>query len=184
MERYYDNRYVGGTEALNLDLFVNKSDKDEAYYARRRQDIDRRIKEKSLTKQRRSEKVKNAVATAVRAGDRAKVIRGVVCVIAALTIITTLVVSSAQNYDLLVEINKTEETLMSLEHEYEALMLEFDTKMSNAAVEEYASTVLGMQKRENSQTEWIDLGTGDVFEYTAGRNVLVQLRDWLAGLGA
>lgn len=184
MERYYDNRYYDGVEALNLELFEKRSDKDEAYYARRREDIARRAQEKTLSKQRRIQTVKNIASTAVKAGDRADVIRLIIAVILGLSIITTLVVSSAQNYDLLIEINETEAELMSLEHEYEALMVEFDTKMSNAAVEEYASGVLGMQKRENSQTEWIDLGTGDVFEYTAGRSILVQLRDWLAGLGA
>ncbi len=63
--------------------------------------------------------------------------------------------------------------LTELEQEYEVLKVKFDTKMSDSAVEEYAVNVLGMQKRENSQTEYISLNVGNVFEMAD-----TQPNDW------
>ena len=85
---------------------------------------------------------------------------GIIVVIA----ITMLVSNRVDYYELTMDIEEANRTLTELEQDYEALRLEFDNKMSDTAVEEYAVNVLGMQKRENSQTEYISLNVGNVFE--------------------
>lgn len=79
-----------------------------------------------------------------------------------------LISSRMEYHELTQEINSANRQLELLQQDYEGLRVTFETKMSNSAIEEYAADVLGMQKRESSQTEWISLGGGDVFEYTGG----------------
>jgi len=79
-----------------------------------------------------------------------------------------LISSRMEYHELTQEVNAANRQLELLQHDYEGLRITFETKMSSSAIEEYATDVLGMQKRESSQTEWISLGGGDVFEYTSG----------------
>ena len=85
---------------------------------------------------------------------------GIIAVIA----VTVLLKGQVQHLELTREIEEANAELINLEQEYEALKIKFDTKMSDSAVEEYAVSVLGMQKRENSQTDYISLGVDNVFE--------------------
>lgn len=85
---------------------------------------------------------------------------GIILVIA----LTMLVGTRVDYHELTVDIENANQKLTGLEQDYEALRLEFDNKMSDTAVEEYAVSVLGMQKRENSQTEYISLNVDNVFE--------------------
>lgn len=87
--------------------------------------------------------------------------------------ITMLVGNRVEYHELTMDIENANSALTELEHEYEALRLEFDNKMSDSAVVEYAVNELGMQKRERSQTEYIRLDVGNVFEI-AGQ----QTNDW------
>lgn len=59
--------------------------------------------------------------------------------------------------------NKTTE-LTVLEQDYEVMKISFESKMSDAAIEQYAIKELGMQHRENYQTEWLSINNDDVFE--------------------
>ncbi len=59
--------------------------------------------------------------------------------------------------------NKTAE-LTVLEQDYEVMKIAFESKMSDAAIEQYAVEKLGMQRRENYQTEWLSINNNDVFE--------------------
>ena len=93
-----------------------------------------------------------------------------------------LVVSNMENHELTAQIEIANAQLQLKQQDYEAMCVEFDTKMSDAAVEEYAETVLGMQKRENSQTEWISLGSGDVFETTQPAKDSLWVRSKFASL--
>lgn len=94
------------------------------------------------------------------------------CVIAVIAV-TVLVSSRVDYHELTMEIEAASRELTDLEQEYEALRLEFDNKMSDTAVEEYAVSQLGMQKRENSQTEYISLDVSNVFEIDGK-----QSNDW------
>ncbi len=95
---------------------------------------------------------------------RSRLVRILAFAIIAVIAVTMLVSNRVDYHELTMEIEAASRTLTELEQDYEALRLEFDNKMSDTAVEEYAVNVLGMQKRENSQTEYISLNVGNVFE--------------------
>ncbi|MBQ1355901.1 MAG: hypothetical protein IIY72_05430, partial [Solobacterium sp.] len=61
-------------------------------------------------------------------------------------------------------IAERQQRLASLQDDYGNLMIKYDNTMSDAAIEEYARTKLGMQKREKFQMEWIEVGEEDDFE--------------------
>ncbi len=61
-------------------------------------------------------------------------------------------------------IAEREKQLAALRDDYQGLKVTYDNKMAPAAIEEYARTKLGMQKRERFQMEWIEVGREDDFE--------------------
>lgn len=61
-------------------------------------------------------------------------------------------------------IETCQETLDTLTNDNENLMIEYKTKMNNAAIEEYARTEMGMHKFENYQVEWISISAESPFE--------------------
>ncbi len=95
---------------------------------------------------------------------RSRFVRVLALGILAVIAVTMLISSRVDYHELTMEIDNANDKLTELEQDYEALRVKFDTKMSDAAVEEYAVSNLGMQKRENSQTEYISLNVGNVFE--------------------
>lgn len=66
--------------------------------------------------------------------------------------------------ELTAKIEQTEKDLTALKNDYDGLMVQYDTKMSDSAIEEYAREKLGMQKRENFQLEWISVGEQEEFK--------------------
>jgi cell division protein FtsL len=66
--------------------------------------------------------------------------------------------------ELTTAIEQSESELVTLQNDYDGLMVQYDTRMSDAAIEEYAENTLGMQKRENFQLEWITVGDEDDFD--------------------
>jgi len=82
-----------------------------------------------------------------------------------------------QHYELLQEISTANATLSELQQDYVDLSVTYESKMSNSAIEEYATTVLGMQKRDDDHTEYVTLGGGDVFESTTNDGIFEWLED-------
>lgn len=70
----------------------------------------------------------------------------------------------ARKNELATTIASREADLKKLEDDYQGLMVDYDTKMSDSAIQEYAEEKLGMQKRENFQLEWISVGEENDFE--------------------
>lgn len=70
----------------------------------------------------------------------------------------------ARENELTNNIEKAQKNLTTLCNDYEGLMVQYDTRMSNSAIEEYASEKLGMHKRENYQLEWITIDGEQDFE--------------------
>lgn len=87
--------------------------------------------------------------------------------------VTMLVSSHVASYELTLDIEKANARLTGLEQDYEALSIKYDTKMSDAVVEERAINELGMQKRDNSQTNYLTLNVDNVFEISGH-----QTNDW------
>ena len=126
-------------------------------------------KSKKLTAAQRAEEKKLRETREARN----RLVRILAFAIIAVIAITMLVNDRVNYHELTMEIETASKKLIALEQDYEALRLEFDNKMSDTAVEEYAVNVLGMQKRENSQTEYISLNVGNVFELSD-----TQPNDW------
>jgi len=61
-------------------------------------------------------------------------------------------------------IEKQNKELINLQQEYEAMLIEYETNMSDNAVEEYATEVLGMRRQESSQVQYVNMGATDAFE--------------------
>ena len=59
---------------------------------------------------------------------------------------------------------KQEAEVASLEQENRRMLTELEQKSSQKAVEDYAENVLGMQKLEKSQVEYVSLESGNVVE--------------------
>lgn len=84
----------------------------------------------------------------------------------------------AKKNELSTLIAEREAKLQTLKNDYDGLMVEYDTEMSDSAIQEYAESELGMQKRENFQLEWIEVGEQNDFENEGTQNN--GFIDWLA----
>lgn len=87
-----------------------------------------------------------------------------ICAAAAATI-TLLIVSQVHSHELTRSIEATQKNLVELQQDYDIMMDKFNMKMSDSAVEKYASERLGMQIADNAQTEYISLGSDEHFEF-------------------
>lgn len=69
----------------------------------------------------------------------------------------------AKENELSATIAERQQELEVLQHDYEGLKVKYDKRMNPSSIEEYAKEKLGMQKRENFQLEWINVGSEDDF---------------------
>lgn len=69
----------------------------------------------------------------------------------------------------------------TLTEEHGAMMVEFERRMSDVAIEEYVIS-LGMQKRESLQTDWVEVPGGDVFEIAVDRSAMSPMEAWCDNL--
>lgn len=137
-------------------------------------------KRKAQQAQRLAAKNDVQVNTLVDSVGKKKVVRASALIGAFMIVLGMLVVNSQRLNDITTEITEKNEKLVSLEQEYEAMKVKFDSKMSDASIEEYATKVLGMQRRENNQTEWLNLDDNDLFEdCSAGREFSSSLHNSL-----
>lgn len=160
--------YNSGNNAYDLSLFEPR---DNVYVRTNAEAGVSRAGGKSTAKRSGSrsrtatpERRKETKQERERRSARTKLARGLAIGIMLVIGVTIFIKGQVQHHELTREIEKASVSLTELEQEYEALKVKFDTKMSDSAVEEYAVNELGMQKRENSQTEYISLNVGSVFE--------------------
>lgn len=159
--------YNSGNNAYDLTLFEPRTayvraPKAEAGVSHTGKMTRRRsgTKSKTVTPERRAEIRRERENREMRT----RLVRILALGILGVIVLTMMVGSRVDYHELTMEIENANKQLTELEQDYEALRVKFDTKMSDAAVEEYAVTMLGMQKRESSQTEYISLNVGNVFE--------------------
>lgn len=160
-------RYFNGNAAYDLSLFEGRP----VSYEKTRSAPAKNAAAKSKSKPAKSSSRRTAPkskAAAKSAEERRVFARWVAIGMIFACALAMLISSRMEYHELTQEVNAANRQLELLQHDYEGLRVTFETKMSNSAIEEYAADVLGMQKRESSQTEWISLGGGDVFEYTSG----------------
>ncbi len=82
------------------------------------------------------------------------------------------------------EISKLESELASLQSENLALAAEYESVTSLKNVEDYAENVLGLQKLDKAQIEYVELEGDTVIEVveTQSQNIFVMLKSWFADL--
>lgn len=69
----------------------------------------------------------------------------------------------ARENELAAIIAEKQHELQALQNDYQGLEIEYEQRMNSASIEAYAKEKLGMQKRENFQLEWINVGSEDDF---------------------
>lgn len=75
------------------------------------------------------------------------------------------------------QIVEQEAIVQSLEQENTRMLTELEQKSSQKAVEEYAENILGMQKLNKSQIEYISLSSGNVVEISEKNdNIFTQIK--------
>lgn len=84
--------------------------------------------------------------------------------LAVMTFFIASVSYQVRENELTAQIEENKRSLATLQNDYDGLMVQYDTKMSDSAIEEYARERLGMQKRENFQLEWISVGEQEEFK--------------------
>ena len=82
------------------------------------------------------------------------------------------------------EISDLEAQLKALEAENITLAAEYESATSVKNVEDYAQNVLGLQKLDKSQIEYVELEGDTVIEVVDAqkRNIFVMIQGWFADL--
>ena len=173
-----DSRYgydMNGNVAYDFSLFEGRA----VSYTERVNERRQTQKKQQATKSRTASQTQTSTRSASKAGqiDRKSLARGVAIGIIFAVAVGALLSCRMEYHELMQEISAANSTLSELQQDYNDLSVSFETKMSNSAIEEYATDVLGMQKRDNSQTEWVTIGGGDVFEYTSDNGAAQWLQD-------
>lgn len=159
-------RYSEGSAAYDLSLFEGRP---VTYQKTRTPAKPASTKGKAAAKSNTRRAVSKSSTASTKSAEDRKILARWIAIGMIFTCALGMLISSRMEYhELTQEVNSANRQLELLQQDYEGLRVTFETKMSNSAIEEYATDVLGMQKRESSQTEWISLGGGDVFEYTGG----------------
>lgn len=80
------------------------------------------------------------------------------------------------------EISSLQTELASLQGENIALAAEFESATSLKNVEDYAENVLGLQKLDKAQIEYVELESDTVIEIieTENKNIFVIVKNWFA----
>ncbi len=157
--------YVKGTMAEELDFALFEVDEARAERDRKRKEANRQEKmKKNREKQAEQGRKKNQPLTIVDKYGKFQVALVLIAAVMFIALLGLMVANQQKINDINHDIkNKTAE-LTVLEQDYEVMKISFESKMSDAAIEQYAINELGMQHRENNQTEWLSLNNKDVFE--------------------
>ncbi len=157
--------YVKGTMAEELDFALFEVDETRmAREKKRKEAAEQERKKKNREQQAEQGRKKNQPLTIVDKYGRFQVALVLIAAVMFIALLGIMVANQQKINDINHDIkNKTAE-LTLLEQDYEVMSISFESKMSDAAIEQYAINVLGMQRRENNQTEWLNLHNTDVFE--------------------
>lgn len=135
-----------------------------------------------------SEKERKRIAREAKKAHEKRVKTGLYALagIAAALLITFMVAGGVQQHEYTKRIEEANMILNEVNNDYEALRVEYETRLGASAVEEYAVNNIGMQKVQNSQITWVTVEKGDLFEVakpTRGTFSASALVDLLSYLG-
>ncbi|MBQ4487226.1 MAG: hypothetical protein II936_09510 [Oscillospiraceae bacterium] len=91
-------------------------------------------------------------------------IKAVFCIGVCVLLFAVAISSLAENASMHEQIVQTKAQLSDLKQENARMVTAIEEKSSQKAVEDYAENVLGMQKFERSQAEYISIESGNVVE--------------------
>lgn len=114
-----------------------------------------------------------------------RVVKRLLGIAVVLAIAGTLIVNQLQVNELNVQLQKAQKELGEKQSEYIQLRMEAQAMASLNAVEEYATNVLGMQKIQPNQVEYVRLNNTDKIEVAGqntNKNIFQQVWDFFAGI--
>lgn len=116
--------------------------------------------------------------TAAKPSETPAAILMVLLIAAAGALLTLCISSKADIAAIHAEIVEQEAEVHALEQENTRMKTELEQKSSQKAVEAYAEEILGMQKLDKSQIEYISLTSGNMVEITSnGGNIFTQIKN-------
>lgn len=167
------DQFNSTSTAFDFELFDRRR-RDE----KRKRELEQRRQESSTTKSKKKSASGRKKKTSSK-GDAAPEVRSqlafikelsplnkvivVVVSVCAVACVVMCLVSNSRLAAITADYDALEHELTAARHEYEAMEVEFESKMSDSAVEDYAVNVLGMQKRQNAQTRRVTIKTGEAF---------------------
>lgn len=158
---YYSKGSIA--EEYDFAMFENNerlAKKDAARKETQRQERMKKNREEQAQQGRRH----NQVLTIIDKHGKLRVAM-VLLMAVVFTILVGIMIANGQKVnDINHDIDDLNTELALLEQDYEVMKITFESKMSDAAIEQYATEVLGMQHRDNNQIEWLKLNDSDVFE--------------------
>ncbi|MCD8006597.1 MAG: hypothetical protein LUF29_06440 [Oscillospiraceae bacterium] len=99
-----------------------------------------------------------------------------------LAVFFALLYGNVETNRLFNEISSLESTLAELESDNASLAAEYESKTSLKSVEEYAQNVLGLEKLDKSQIEYVEVEADTVIEVveTESSNIFVIIKNWFS----
>ena len=98
----------------------------------------------------------------------------IVVVVVCLTVVMACVYSHSRISEVHAQVQDAKAELVILEQENARMIASIEEKSSQKAVEEYAVKVLGMQKLERSQTEYITIESGNHAEVSEDNETVFE----------
>ncbi len=135
--------------------------RDEARKETKRKEL---MKKKNREEQAERGRRHNQVLTIVDKYGKLRVVTVLLIAIVFITLVGMMVANGQKVNDINHDIDDLNTELTLLEQDYEVMRISFESKMSDAAIEQYATEVLGMQRCDNNQIECLKLNDSDVFE--------------------
>lgn len=133
--------------------------------------------ENAAEKPRRQENKKNISVAKAKAENRGSAPKVFFMAIAAALLLTLVVYGKMQNAAIYNEISEQTRYVDTLRSENVRMQTAIESKSGLKAVEDYAENVLGMQKLDKSQIEYLSLENGNVAEVPdQDDNIFVKIK--------
>lgn len=166
--------YGKGSLADELDFALFESDeRREARQQARKEAIRqaqvKKNREKQAAQAKKHSKTIDQPKTIFDRYGRFNVIAVISIAVMFIVLLAIMVANQQKVNDITNDIKDKTDELTVLEQDYEVMRITFESKMSDAAIEQYAIEVLGMQHRENNQTEYLNIDNVDIFEDCEGK---------------
>lgn len=171
--------YSNSSSAYDFSMFeMRPARKAESDKPQRSQPESRRTESKPKTASKTTSKKMSAAKRRELARQRAMLTFLSIVLVSAVVLLIGAKTARTEVTHLL---DAQQQKMDTLTEEHGAMMVEFERRMSDVAIEEYVIS-LGMQKRESLQTDWVEVPGGDVFEIAVDRSAMSPVEAWCDNL--